>query len=108
MPLKVWGLQIRRAVQLLPGLDGTCSLMTMRILAVIAGLLALYVAGFLLFVGTLPSRPEQQPMADGIVVLTGGDARLDAAVALLEGGAGKRLLISGVNRTSTKAELKLL
>ncbi len=42
------------------------------------------------------------------MALTGGDARLDAAVALLEGGTGKRLLISGVNKASTKDQLKHL
>lgn len=82
--------------------------MGMRILSIVAGLIAVYVAGFLLFVGTLPERPTQKLKADGIVALTGGDARLDAAVALLEGGTGRRLLISGVNKTSTKAELKTL
>ncbi len=82
--------------------------MAMRILAIVAGLIVLYVAGFLLFVGMLPTRPTQPLKADGIVALTGGDARLDAAVALLEGGAGKRLLISGVNKASTKDELKTL
>ncbi len=82
--------------------------MGMRILSIVAGLIALYIAGFLLFVVTLPERPTQTLKADGIVALTGGDARLDAAVALLEGGTGRRLLISGVNKTSTKAELKTL
>jgi uncharacterized SAM-binding protein YcdF (DUF218 family) len=82
--------------------------MVMRILGIVGGLIALYVAGFLLFVGMLPTRPTQPLKADGIVALTGGDARLDAAVALLEGGAGKRLLISGVNKASTKAELRTL
>ena len=82
--------------------------MGMRILKIVAGLAALYVAGFLLFVATLPARPTQTLKADGIVALTGGDARLDAAVALLEGGTGKRLLISGVNKSSTKDELRRL
>ncbi len=80
----------------------------MSLLKVIAGLVALYVAGFLLFVATLPSKPRGTPKADAIVTLTGGDARLDTAVALFERGTGKRLLITGVNKTSTKAELKRL
>ena len=82
--------------------------MGLKLLRIAGGLVALYVAGFLLFVATLPSRPTQRLKADGIVALTGGDARLDAAVALFEGGLGKRLLISGANKASTKAELKLL
>ena len=44
----------------------------------------------------------------GIVALTGGDERLDAAVSLLENRSGQRLLISGVHPTTTKQELKLL
>ena len=80
----------------------------MSLLKVIAGLVALYVAGFLLFVMNLPSTPHGTPKADAIVTLTGGDARLDTAVALFEHGTGKRLLITGVNKTSTKEELKRL
>ena len=38
------------------------------------------------------------------MALTGGGARLDAAVALFENGVGKRLLISGVNQETTKDE----
>jgi uncharacterized SAM-binding protein YcdF (DUF218 family) len=66
--------------------------------------LAVYVAGFLVFLANLPSVPEH-PVADGIVALTGGDARLDMAVALLERGAGKRLLISGVDPDTDKGTL---
>ena len=77
-----------------------------RLLQVVAGVVALYAAGFLLFVGTLPAKPSKTPRADAIVELTGGDARLDAAVALFENGTGKRLLITGVNKASTKQELK--
>jgi len=78
----------------------------MRLLKVILVLVLLYVAGFALFVATLPSRPAQAPQADAIVTLTGGDARLRAAVGLFERGTGKRLLITGVNKTSTKEELQ--
>lgn len=78
----------------------------MSLLKVIAAFLAVYVAGFALFVATLPARPHVAPNADAIVTLTGGDARLKAAVALFEHGTGKRLLITGVNKTLTKDELK--
>jgi len=36
-------------------------------------------------------------VADGIIVLTGGRARLETGLKLLEDVKGKRLLISGVN-----------
>jgi uncharacterized SAM-binding protein YcdF (DUF218 family) len=78
----------------------------MRLLKVIAVLALLYVAGFAYFVANLPSRPAHAPKADAIVTLTGGDARLKAAVSLFEQGTGKRLLITGVNKTSTKDELQ--
>lgn len=82
--------------------------MLRRLAIVIGGLLAVYIAGFVLFVATLPDRPSAPLKADGIVALTGGDARLDAAVALLEGGTGKRLLITGANKALTKDHLKQL
>ena len=43
--------------------------------------------------------------ADGIVVLTGGASRISDAIELLAAGHGKRLLISGVHRTTTTAEI---
>jgi len=82
--------------------------LAMKTVWMAAGLIAIYVAGFLLFVATLPSRPSQPLKADAIVALTGGEARVDAAVALFEGGTGKRLLISGVNKESSKDEIKHL
>lgn len=68
---------------------------------IIAALLA-YGIGFLLFVSNLPPELPTQPKADGIVVLTGGDERLDTAVAMLERGAAKRLLVSGAGISVTK------
>jgi len=58
-----------------------------------------FAGGFLVFathVGRLET-PADPGSADAIIVLTGGVARLDAAVQLLQEGRGKRLLISGVN-----------
>jgi uncharacterized SAM-binding protein YcdF (DUF218 family) len=47
------------------------------------------------------------PAADGIVALTGGSSlRIAAAVGLLEQGLAERLLISGVNPETTRAELR--
>jgi uncharacterized SAM-binding protein YcdF (DUF218 family) len=77
----------------------------MRLGVVILLIAAVYAAGFLLFVESLPGTDAQPPRADGIVALTGGDARLDAAVSLLEHRAANRLLITGVYETTTKEEL---
>lgn len=64
-----------------------------------------YCLGFVAFVSNLPLTPASLPQADGIVALTGGGERLDAAVALLEDGVGKRLLISGVAQETSKDTL---
>jgi uncharacterized SAM-binding protein YcdF (DUF218 family) len=66
-----------------------------------------WVVGFMWF-NTSLSRSEPQ-IADhdgGIVVLTGGDQRLKAAMDLLGQGYGKRLLVTGVNRATARAKLK--
>jgi uncharacterized SAM-binding protein YcdF (DUF218 family) len=80
----------------------------LKLLRAIAIIVALYIGGFILFTATLPSAPSGPLKADGIVALTGGDERLDKGAALLEQGAGKRLLISGANKTATREELKKL
>ena len=46
--------------------------------------------------------------ADGIVVLTGGQNRISGAVKLLAKGRAKRMLISGVNKQTSKAALSRL
>ena len=74
--------------------------LTVIILAALA-----YGLSFVLFVSNLPVAPAELPRADGIVALTGGGDRLDAAVALFETGVGKRLLISGVSQETTKETL---
>lgn len=50
-----------------------------------------------------PSDPKP---ADAIIVLTGGQARIDAALALLKSGKGERLLISGVHPSTGRAALR--
>jgi uncharacterized SAM-binding protein YcdF (DUF218 family) len=75
---------------------------------VIGGAIGLYVVGFLLFAITLPQTPTDVRPADGIVVLTGGGARVDAGEALLESDCCRRLLISGVHSGTTKAQIKAL
>ncbi len=68
-----------------------------------------FIAGFGLFadhIGHL-SVPRDIDDADGIVVLTGGQSRIDAAVELLKNGKGKRLLISGVNPIARADDLRI-
>ena len=54
------------------------------------------------FVLTLPERPLGLPSADGIVVATGGQARLQAGIDLLKDGAASQLLLTGVGNGITK------
>lgn len=53
------------------------------------------------------STPADPPKADAIIVLTGGQSRLDAALALLASGKGERLLISGVHPSATRRQLQV-
>jgi uncharacterized SAM-binding protein YcdF (DUF218 family) len=68
----------------------------------------LFAGGFALFAHHISSltTPENPPRADAIIVLTGGQARLDAALDLLKSGKGKRLLISGVNPAASRQSLQ--
>lgn len=68
-----------------------------------------FIAGFGLFadhVGHLAVSTDLED-ADGIIVLTGGQSRIDAAVGLLKAGKGKRLLISGVNPIARADDLRV-
>jgi uncharacterized SAM-binding protein YcdF (DUF218 family) len=72
-------------------------------------LLVLLIIGFIVFASSI-DREQRVPQrsADGIVVLTGGLARIDQAMKLLADGKAKRVLISGVYRATTVDELKAL
>jgi uncharacterized SAM-binding protein YcdF (DUF218 family) len=75
-------------------------------MAAIAAGIVLLVGGFFWFVTLIPGtevRLDRQ--ADGIVVLTGAPARIPDAIELLAAGRGKRLLITGVNRTTRSSEI---
>jgi uncharacterized SAM-binding protein YcdF (DUF218 family) len=73
---------------------------------VIAAAGALALAGFLAFSSLVNGDAgDDIQAADAIVVLTGGEARIPEAVKLLAQGKGRRLLISGVNPVTTRAEL---
>lgn len=67
-----------------------------------------FALGFGLFsshVGRLMT-PQALAKADAIIVLTGGQSRIDTAVDLLKSGKGKRLLISGVNPIARPEDLR--
>jgi uncharacterized SAM-binding protein YcdF (DUF218 family) len=69
---------------------------------------AAFVIGFALFSERISrmSEPSEIVPANAIVVLTGGQSRIDAALDLLRQNKGERLLISGVNAGTSKQTLR--
>jgi uncharacterized SAM-binding protein YcdF (DUF218 family) len=81
----------------------------MKGLAAVLVALMIWTAGLLAFAARVErlTPAEEPPAADGIVALTGAsDLRLEAAMRLLENGKGRRLLVSGVNRRTTRADIR--
>lgn len=70
----------------------------------------IWVAGLFAFAARVErSTPAAEPeLADGIVALTGANsnARISAAVTLLENGKGRRVLVSGVNREASREDIR--
>ena len=76
----------------------------LAVIGILAG--AIWFAGFLWFIAQVSSlNPPPAPKADGIVVLTGGSGRVAEGLKLLQAGAAKKLLISGVHRDVALPEL---
>lgn len=67
-----------------------------------------FIGGFAAFATHVArlSTPEEPADADAIIVLTGGEKRLDAALDLLKSGKGQRLLISGVHPSARVVDLQ--
>ena len=81
----------------------------MKGLALILILLMAWTVGLLAFAARIVrSTPAPEPeQAQGIVALTGVSAlRIAAAMKLLEDGKGGRLLVSGVNREASRADIR--
>ena len=81
----------------------------MKTLAVILLALTLWGVGLLAFAARVAhsTPPVEPPRAEGIVVLTGGSSqRIEAAMHLLRQGEGRRMLVSGVNRDATRADIR--
>ena len=70
---------------------------------------AVFLLGFVVFASVATRTANDfPPPSDGIVVLTGGEARIAEAGRLLENGVAHRLLISGVNRKTSREDLRRL
>ncbi|EJF91500.1 YdcF family protein [Bartonella tamiae] len=69
--------------------------------------IVMFIGGFLYFSEKISALQAPDPLvvADSIIVLTGGEKRLDAGLNLLAEGFGKRLLISGVNPATNRPTL---
>lgn len=81
--------------------------MVKYIFYLIIGLVLMWLAGLFYFIYDLSQPvPPNDRKTDGIVVLTGGNSRLQEAVQLLEDGVGTKLFISGVNAQVTDLELR--
>ncbi|MBZ9678323.1 YdcF family protein [Mesorhizobium sp. ES1-1] len=70
---------------------------------------AVFAGGFGWFANKVShlTTPADPAKADAIIVLTGGQSRLDAAMDLLASGKGERLLISGVHPSATRRQLQV-
>lgn len=74
---------------------------------ILAALVA-FLIGFATFAERVSrmAAPAEIDAADAIVVLTGGQARVEAALELLAAGKGQRLLISGVNTGTSRLAIR--
>jgi uncharacterized SAM-binding protein YcdF (DUF218 family) len=91
---------------MLAGLARGIGFLTMT---VVVGLVVALGLGFFWFVTQVPSEEIRlSDKADGIVVLTGAASRIPDAIELLTSAKGQRVLITGVNRTTTAKEIATL
>jgi uncharacterized SAM-binding protein YcdF (DUF218 family) len=72
---------------------------------VAAFLLLIVVGWFVWFVVAMPAPVSANIRTDGIVVLTGGPGRVARGIELMQAGAAKRMLISGVDPKVRPVEL---
>jgi uncharacterized SAM-binding protein YcdF (DUF218 family) len=82
----------------------------MKSLAALLVIALIWSAGLFAFASRVQqSTPAPDPdPADGVVALTGANSteRISAAMDLLEQGLGKRLLISGVDRSASREDIR--
>ena len=72
-------------------------------------LVLLWALGGIWFAASVVSmKPESDIKTDAIIVLTGGDKRINAGLDLLSGGRSDKLFISGVNNQVKAEELVAL
>jgi uncharacterized SAM-binding protein YcdF (DUF218 family) len=101
------GTGMARATPLMTAIDHAISRRTVKYLAVYLVLaVASFIAGLQHFVLTLPHAPQGKlHFTDGIVVMTGGQQRLDDGLRLLTAQKRGKMLISGVGEGVNRAVL---
>ncbi len=72
---------------------------------IVALLVLAWVGGFLWFSLSLRDPAPLGMRTDAVVVLTGGAGRLSRGLAVLEAGSARRMLVSGVDRQTTRRQL---
>ena len=78
----------------------------MILLGLLIGSVCFWLGGMVWFTATLPLKVhDTRTHTDGIVVLTGGSARIKVGLALLASGQAKSLLVSGVHRLTNQRAL---
>ena len=78
----------------------------LRLAQFVAAIFLLWVAGLTWFVlSSLFMRADPSATTDAIVVVTGGQLRLEAGLELFAAGKAKKLFISGVNERVDREEL---
>jgi uncharacterized SAM-binding protein YcdF (DUF218 family) len=79
-----------------------------RSAAILALVVVIWAVGLLAFAQRVDrlETPDEVTPADGVVALTGSADRISAAMKLLEDGKARRLLISGVNRVASPADIR--
>ncbi|MBO6638595.1 MAG: YdcF family protein [Roseitalea sp.] len=104
---------VDKAPGVLDAQDGRTKRSAIRLRDLVVALTGLaliaFIVGFFVFAAQIGDQTEYRPTgvaADGIVVLTGGRARLEPAVTLVREGRGARLLISGVDADISDATLR--
>lgn len=71
---------------------------------ILSAILLLWIIGFAWFAIDLP-QPAPMKATDSVVVLTGGAARIERGLEVLEAEKARRMLVSGVDRDVKPAEL---
>ena len=73
---------------------------------IIFSLVGMWLTGFIIFIHSIYNLPiDNSRVTDAIVVLTGGQDRLEEGLALLAQGKAKVMLISGVHKGVSKITL---